>query len=95
MEVRLLKNKNVVTVSPIYSENSQKFFWSISQFHQNSRSAFKYVIFGIEDTPLGNWSFISGGYLSGRGDTPQAVRQVVLGYTQKCIKIKFQKHLSA
>ena len=36
-----------------------------------------------------------GGYLSGRGDTPPAVCQVVLGYTQKCIKIKFQKHLSA
>jgi hypothetical protein len=65
MEVRLLKNKNVVTVSPIYSENSQNFFCLISNFSKIAATLLKELFIGLTTLPRDMVNNKTGGYVPG------------------------------
>jgi len=65
MEVRLFKNKNVVTVSPIYGENSQNFFCRISHFLKIAATLLKELFTGLKTPRRYMVNNKTGGYFPG------------------------------
>lgn len=51
MEVRLLKNKNVVTVSPIYCENPKNFSDAFPNFTEIAATLLKELFTGLTTLP--------------------------------------------